>query len=98
MVGNPELTQYLLSVGLFVNTGLPGEAFRELDLARIVRRLDVAEVMVDGHTIQAELADGIVEVGVVKHVEELGAQRQRFFLMIRRPPRSTLFPYTTLFC
>src|SRR2546428_9455380 len=21
-----------------------------------------------------------------------------FFLMIRRPPRSTLFPYTTLFC
>src|SRR5216684_5936061 len=29
-----------------------------------------------------------------------GAQRARrtfFFLMIRRPPRSTLFPYTTLF-
>src|ERR1039458_3539525 len=24
-------------------------------------------------------------------------QRPRFFLMIRRPPRSTLFPYTTLF-
>src|SRR3712207_7176411 len=23
--------------------------------------------------------------------------RERFFLMIRRPPRSTLFPYTTLF-
>src|SRR3712207_7608709 len=23
--------------------------------------------------------------------------RLRFFLMIRRPPRSTLFPYTTLF-
>src|SRR6202012_6279191 len=25
------------------------------------------------------------------------AQRRFFFLMIRRPPRSTLFPYTTLF-
>src|SRR5260370_34554849 len=24
--------------------------------------------------------------------------RTFFFLMIRRPPRSTLFPYTTLFC
>src|SRR3712207_7271900 len=24
-------------------------------------------------------------------------QRKLFFLMIRRPPRSTLFPYTTLF-
>src|ERR1039457_2276673 len=24
-------------------------------------------------------------------------RRYRFFLMIRRPPRSTLFPYTTLF-
>src|ERR1043166_10155071 len=26
-----------------------------------------------------------------------GARRFPFFLMIRRPPRSTLFPYTTLF-
>src|SRR3989304_2691851 len=26
-----------------------------------------------------------------------GGGRPRFFLMIRRPPRSTLFPYTTLF-
>src|SRR3954465_3976122 len=31
-------------------------------------------------------------------VEAAGrAVRQAFFLMIRRPPRSTLFPYTTLF-
>src|SRR6478609_9726265 len=28
---------------------------------------------------------------------EFGAQVDFFFLMIRRPPRSTLFPYTTLF-
>src|SRR5215475_294635 len=27
----------------------------------------------------------------------LGRPRGFFFLMIRRPPRSTLFPYTTLF-
>src|ERR671924_146636 len=27
----------------------------------------------------------------------LGPLDQSFFLMIRRPPRSTLFPYTTLF-
>src|SRR3954467_670701 len=26
-----------------------------------------------------------------------GGLRNAFFLMIRRPPRSTLFPYTTLF-
>src|SRR6266496_6346336 len=28
---------------------------------------------------------------------KLGAVSSFFFLMIRRPPRSTLFPYTTLF-
>src|SRR5258705_13447551 len=28
---------------------------------------------------------------------QTGAERLFFFLMIRRPPRSTLFPYTTLF-
>src|SRR2546423_3182325 len=27
----------------------------------------------------------------------VGRESQVFFLMIRRPPRSTLFPYTTLF-
>ena len=29
--------------------------------------------------------------------EEVKKVRSLFFLMIRRPPRSTLFPYTTLF-
>src|SRR2546430_10218969 len=28
---------------------------------------------------------------------KLNRNRKAFFLMIRRPPRSTLFPYTTLF-
>src|SRR5690242_857680 len=30
-------------------------------------------------------------------LEEASIQMQYFFLMIRRPPSSTLFPYTTLF-
>src|SRR5256885_17018440 len=39
------------------------------------------------------------ELLVVLCVQELGHRRCLvfFFLMIRRPPRSTLFPYTTLF-
>src|SRR6266571_4503128 len=32
-----------------------------------------------------------------KHLGRFGEIRLFFFLMIRRPPRSTLFPYTTLF-
>src|SRR6266496_3775839 len=34
---------------------------------------------------------------VLLGIDLLGADRFLFFLMIRRPPRSTLFPYTTLF-
>src|SRR5258707_11706849 len=34
---------------------------------------------------------------VICSPEETLLQRSFFFLMIRRPPRSTLFPYTTLF-
>src|SRR6185369_12642024 len=30
-------------------------------------------------------------------VQHLAARTELFFLMVRRPPRSTLFPYTTLF-
>src|SRR2546429_9951529 len=33
----------------------------------------------------------------LRWVNPPAAKRQFFFLMIRRPPRSTLFPYTTLF-
>src|SRR2546430_17426493 len=33
----------------------------------------------------------------IAHGPELDEFRVFFFLMIRRPPRSTLFPYTTLF-
>src|ERR1039457_7157492 len=35
--------------------------------------------------------------GVQDVSDPAGAQHSSFFLMIRRPPRSTLFPYTTLF-
>src|SRR5215471_14185630 len=34
---------------------------------------------------------------VTLNFEKDGAKLPFFFLMIRRPPRSTLFPYTTLF-
>src|SRR5215813_3736701 len=34
---------------------------------------------------------------VITHVRDLFCYFDFFFLMIRRPPRSTLFPYTTLF-
>ena len=48
---------------------------------------------------------GIVQVSVreqcdvsgVSYDDYCGLIRYFFFLMIRRPPRSTLFPYTTLF-
>src|SRR5215831_15882052 len=34
---------------------------------------------------------------VLEHARALTSALSFFFLMIRRPPRSTLFPYTTLF-
>src|SRR3712207_9092154 len=39
----------------------------------------------------------ILEVTVNSDVSTLSVDFSFFFLMIRRPPRSTLFPYTTLF-
>src|SRR6476619_5826139 len=36
-------------------------------------------------------------VAIREHAQPQRARRVVFFLMIRRPPRSTLFPYTTLF-
>src|SRR3712207_9567991 len=39
----------------------------------------------------------VIAVALVSVRLYFGAQLFFFFLMIRRPPRSTLFPYTTLF-
>src|SRR3989337_1246291 len=36
-------------------------------------------------------------LGLLGRGRHLGRDLRLFFLMIRRPPRSTLFPYTTLF-
>src|SRR5260370_34408692 len=36
-------------------------------------------------------------MGLLAHAERRRGPSFVFFLMIRRPPRSTLFPYTTLF-
>src|SRR6266487_2578044 len=38
-----------------------------------------------------------VEERAVRLVDAVAVRDRFFFLMIRRPPRSTLFPYTTLF-
>src|SRR3954452_25636914 len=37
------------------------------------------------------------QVNHAREIHQKRASRVFFFLMIRRPPRSTLFPYTTLF-
>src|SRR5476649_2431674 len=52
---------------------------------------DLVERLEDTLTTITELAADELEAW------ELSAMRDLFFLMIRRPPRSTLFPYTTLF-
>src|SRR6267378_2023620 len=39
----------------------------------------------------------LVQREVAQRMEALADADSFFFLMIRRPPRSTLFPYTTLF-
>src|SRR2546430_5943920 len=39
----------------------------------------------------------IIEVSIVQNLFPHHRDLNFFFLMIRRPPRSTLFPYTTLF-
>ena len=39
----------------------------------------------------------IISVYVMASQEKFAGQAKKIFLMIRRPPRSTLFPYTTLF-
>src|SRR6516164_8858489 len=41
--------------------------------------------------------DPLRGVVIVEDVTEIKRTPVVFFLMIRRPPRSTLFPYTTLF-
>src|SRR5215211_7165309 len=44
--------------------------------------------------------DAVVRLPAADRPEQIGLRvlaRLFFFLMIRRPPRSTLFPYTTLF-
>ena len=52
--------------------------------------------------VDDELRRGEVECDRMDRRMASGAQNRKlnvilFFLMIRRPPRSTLFPYTTLF-
>src|SRR3989442_749469 len=47
--------------------------------------------------VRVSYRDGYLLSHVMFSVIVNGMHRDFFFLMIRRPPRSTLFPYTTLF-
>src|SRR5690348_7348730 len=51
-----------------------------------------------GHPLVAARIPGVVRGGLAadQRVDEVD-EDDVFFLMLRRPPRSTLFPYTTLF-
>src|SRR5215475_12174641 len=44
-----------------------------------------------------ERRPSVGELSFLHHVAAWAVRGHFFFLMIRRPPRSTLFPYTTLF-
>src|SRR6266567_1368279 len=51
------------------------------------------------HNTGGKIAQGLIRFGQLITFRDEIAYREPifFFLMIRRPPRSTLFPYTTLF-
>src|SRR5476651_563988 len=49
--------------------------------------------MVNNYNIRPQFAIGCMSYGIMVWLQD----RSFFFLMIGRPPRSTLFPYTTLF-
>src|SRR6516164_3523553 len=70
----------------------------EREIATLVRKQarKIAEGRTEKMTVTPEVVReflGVPKFRTEKEVEE----RVIFFLMIRRPPRSTLFPYTTLF-
>src|SRR3972149_6251798 len=72
------------------------------DALPIFRRLDQAlQRVAAGRLLQVEDDAALVAIRSEEHTSELQSQSnlvcRPFFLMIRRPPRSTLFPYTTLF-
>src|SRR6266436_552030 len=65
-----------------------------LGLAAQILAVFVSEKAVRGWVIRSLGAHWNVQV---VYSTRLGVVTSFFFLMIRRPPRSTLFPYTTLF-
>ena len=73
-----------------------------------VTNIQIAEELEKlGHKVDRKIIvvkDTVKEVGSYKaivklhnHTKQPPHQKNPTFLMIRRPPRSTLFPYTTLF-
>src|SRR5258706_513611 len=75
---------------------LPLVVARDLHRHQLIHRATLAVVDRHREAFRRRLARRQVIGGVIGH--RVGpAHRAFFFLMIRRPPRSTLFPYTTLF-
>src|ERR1039458_5885572 len=72
------------------NLTLPGEVFPPpgFGLGMVMRALGAARATANGS--RAPRSSGPAGSGYQSRTNS-------FFLMIRRPPRSTLFPYTTLF-
>src|SRR2546428_7759186 len=56
-----------------------------------------ATVVVTPYTSPGTTYTGLPHTAAVTSISGVNSETGAFFLMIRRPPRSTLFPYTTLF-
>src|ERR1035438_8449918 len=61
----------------------------------------VCRLLLEKNNISSSASTGVAGSGTISIYTNrqwtASAVRKIFFLMIRRPPRSTLFPYTTLF-
>src|SRR6478735_7013097 len=67
---------------------------------KLVCRLLLEKKKADQHRVDGPSLVGVSEDQPVRKWSEEGRHltlHRVFFLLIRRPPRSTLFPYTTLF-
>src|SRR6516165_1280246 len=72
---------------------------KKKQIGRDAERQAVQPETEEGVLVRAVVAGDLLHAqpGVARRRELLRRGAHFFFLMIRRPPRSTLFPYTTLF-
>src|SRR3989339_552360 len=76
---------------------MPSSACKKTNPGRFTRGRGMCPVIFFEH-IGGFTASGVGQLFVIGESGKSGGEASSvFFLMIRRPPRSTLFPYTTLF-